>query len=158
MKLKTSLYLTIVFLGLVAPARAQSEEEEVMKVIVHLFDGMRQSDTSAVRALFLPGAIVQTIPEKSDSEGVRNQDINALLKAVGKETPGTLDERIMFDMVKVDGPLASVWTPYLFNYNGSLSHCGVNSFQLVNTRRGWKINYLVDTRRTGECGPSHLFK
>lgn len=130
-----------------------------MKVIVHLFDGMRQADTSAIRALFLPGAIMQTISGEEEGFGViRNQNVNALVKTVGKETPGALDERIMFDMVRVDGQLASVWTPYLFNYNGSLSHCGVNSFQLVHTRNGWKINYLIDTRRTDKCGPSHLYK
>lgn len=151
--------LTIAFLGIISPVRAQSEEEEVMKVIVHLFDGMRLADTSVIRTLFLPGAIMQTISETDEGFGeVRKQDIGALIKAVGKEIPGTLDERIMFDMVRVEGQLASVWTPYLFNYNGSLNHCGVNSFQLVKTRKGWKIGYLVDTRRTDNCGPSHLYK
>ncbi|ODS81232.1 MAG: hypothetical protein ABS46_12110 [Cytophagaceae bacterium SCN 52-12] len=156
MMLKGSLIL--VFLGFMFRVSAQSEEEKVMGAIVHLFDGMRQADTSAVRALFLPGAIMQTVSGKEGFGETRNESIDALIKAIGKEIPGALDERIMFDMVKVDGHLASVWTPYLFNYNGSLSHCGVNSFQLVNTRKGWKINYLIDTRRTGECGPSHLFK
>ncbi len=158
--MKLNVLLAIVFTGLISPARAQSEEEEVMKVIVHLFDGMRQADTSAIRALFLPGAVMQTISEENEGSfgEIRNQDINALIKAIGKEIPGTFDERIMFDMVRVDGHLASVWTPYLFNYNGSLNHCGVNSFQLVKTRKGWMINYLADTRRTGKCGPSHLYK
>lgn len=148
----------MVFLGFIFPVNAQSEEEKVMKVIVHLFDGIREADTSAVRALFLPDAIMQTVSVMEGFGEPRRESIDALIKAIGKEFPGALDERIMFDMVKVDGQLASVWTPYLFNYNGSLSHCGVNSFQLVNTRKGWKINYLVDTRRTDECGPSHLFK
>lgn len=148
----------MIFLGFMLPVSAQSEEEKVMKVIVHLFHGIREADTSAVRALFLPDAIMQTVSEKEGFGETRKESIDALIKAIGKELPGALDERIMFDMVKIDGQLASVWTPYLFNYNGSLSHCGVNSFQLVNTRKGWKINYLVDTRRTDECGPSHLFK
>lgn len=65
---------------------------------------------------------------------------------------GGLDERIQFDVVKVDGPLASVWTPYKFYFKGQFSHCGVNSFQLVRVNGEWKIQYLIDTRRRNDCG------
>jgi len=61
------------------------------------------------------------------------------------------NERITFEIVKVDADLASVWTPYQFYYKDKFSHCGVNSFQLVRLQGIWKIQYLVDTRRKTDC-------
>jgi len=40
-----------------------------------------------------------------------------------------------------------VWTPYQFYYKEQYSHQGANSFQLVKGVDGWKIQYLIDTRR-----------
>jgi hypothetical protein len=42
--------------------------------------------------------------------------------------------------------MATVWTPYTFYYKGQYSHKGINSFQLVKLKEGWKIQYLIDTR------------
>jgi hypothetical protein len=36
---------------------------------------------------------------------------------------------------------------YTFYLNGDESHTGTNSFQLVRTSEGWKIQYIIDTRR-----------
>ena len=33
----------------------------------------------------------------------------------------------------------------------AFSHCGANSFQLMKGADGWKIVYLVDSRRTEGC-------
>lgn len=44
-----------------------------------------------------------------------------------------------------------VWAPYQFYYKGKFSHCGADSFQLVRINGKWKIQYLVDTRRSQGC-------
>jgi hypothetical protein len=62
-----------------------------------------------------------------------------------------LDERILDYQIKIDGALASAWTPYNFYVNGNFSHCGVNSFQLVKMDDVWKIVYIIDTRRKEPC-------
>jgi hypothetical protein len=49
--------------------------------------------------------------------------------------------------------MAAVWTPYNFYYNGQFSHCGVNSFQVIRFKDGWKIQYIIDTRRRTGCNP-----
>ena len=61
------------------------------------------------------------------------------------------DERIAFDGIKIDGPMATAWTPYNFYFNGKFSHCGVNNFVLVKQDNGWKIQYIIDTRRRQGC-------
>jgi len=47
--------------------------------------------------------------------------------------------------------MATVWAPYKFYYKGTFSHCGVDMFQLVRMKGGWKIVYLIDTRRKEPC-------
>jgi len=61
------------------------------------------------------------------------------------------DERLLDYNIQVDGNMANVWTPYEFWFNGTFSHCGVNSFQLFNDNGNWKIIYLMDTRRKEGC-------
>ena len=70
---------------------------------------------------------------------------------ISKAEKGSLDERISFSNVLIDGNLASVWTLYEFYYKGQFSHCGVNSFQLVKSNNEWKIQYIIDTRRKDNC-------
>jgi hypothetical protein len=62
-----------------------------------------------------------------------------------------LNEKLNGYEIKVDGDLASAWTPYEFYVGEEFSHCGVNSFQLLKTADGWKIFHIVDTRRKDNC-------
>lgn len=63
----------------------------------------------------------------------------------------TFEEKLLNFNIKVDGNMANAWIPYEFWYQGKLSHCGVNSFQLIKQDAKWKIIYLVDTRRLARC-------
>ena len=62
-----------------------------------------------------------------------------------------IDEQILSIEIKQNANLATVWTPFTFYLDQKLSHCGVNSFQLVKTTNGWKINYLIDNAFQGDC-------
>jgi hypothetical protein len=73
------------------------------------------------------------------------------LTAITKPHTEIYDERIVFETIKIDGPLASVWTPYKFYVGTTFSHCGVDSYQLVKIEGNWKIQYLIDTRRKDGC-------
>ncbi len=84
---------------------------------------------------------------------VKNEMPEGFAKSVSSMPKGAADERISFETVKIDGPLALAWTPYSFYYDGKFSHCGVNSFQLVRFNGEWKIQYLIDTRRKQGCNP-----
>lgn len=132
--------------------KAQTTEDSVKKVINQLFEAMRNADGNALKKTFSDSAWLQTIARNKNGEtAVRTESIAGFADAVGKEEKNVLDERITFDLVKTDGPLAIVWTPYQFYYKGQFSHCGVNSFQLVRFKDGWKIQYIIDTRRKQSC-------
>lgn len=113
---------------------------------------MRSGDSAMVKAVFAEGAVIQTIStRKAGVPEVVTAPLQQFLNAVGTPHTDVWDERITVDRIMVDGPLASVWTPYRFYIGERFSHCGVNSFQLMKTDGGWKIIYLVDTRRAGDC-------
>jgi hypothetical protein len=71
--------------------------------------------------------------------------------AVESAEPGDLDEQIGDADIRLDDGLATVITPYVFNYKGQLSHCGVDVFLMARTETGWKIVGLADTRRRDGC-------
>jgi hypothetical protein len=130
----------------------QLPEDSVKAVIIRMFSGMKEADTTLLKSCFAESMIMQTITTgKEGKPVVSTENKNNFIAFIGKETPGNADERISFETVKVDGPLAIAWTPYQFYYKGKFSHCGVNSFQLVRLNGEWKIQYLIDTRRRQGC-------
>jgi hypothetical protein len=111
-----------------------------------MFQAMLQGDTSLLRTCFSDKVIFQTIVNKPEGVMINTMPINDFIQSVGKQTPNALDERIEFGAIQLDPLMATVWTPYTFYFKGQYSHKGINSFQLVKFKEGWKIQYLIDTR------------
>lgn len=131
---------------------AQSEEENVKKTIIQLFEGMRRSDSTLIKAAVAPGAILQTVAKNKEGQNVvRTEAMSGFITAVTQPREAIQDERITFGIINIDGDLAAVWTPYRFYVGEQFSHCGVNSFQLVRLNGEWKIQYIIDTRRKDNC-------
>lgn len=131
---------------------AQNDEAAVKQAVNKLFEGMKKSDTSLIRAAFSSGAVLQTVVKNKEGKVlVETELLDSFLAAVARPHTEVYDERITFDMIKIDGELSAVWAPYKFYLGEKLSHCGVDSFQLVKLNGEWKIQYLVDTRRRQNC-------
>ncbi|MEN9571990.1 MAG: hypothetical protein RL172_3221 [Bacteroidota bacterium] len=132
--------------------QAQTTADSVKAVVNKLFAAMKNSDGSAVQSCFADGAILQTIKRTKEQQVVIQTDTVAVFARLVASMPKAVaDERIVFESVLIDGPMAAVWTPYEFYYNGNFRHCGVNHFVLVKQQGEWKIQYLVDTRRKQGC-------
>jgi hypothetical protein len=133
-------------------SNGQTAEDSVKAVINKMFTGMKTADAALLKSSFADSMVLQTISRNKEGKlVVINENPADFIDFVSKESPGNADERIIFETVKVDGPLAIAWTPYNFYYKGRFSHCGVNSFQLVRFNGEWKIQYLIDTRRKQGC-------
>lgn len=130
-----------------SPSPAQTAEQEVRATIEALFDGMRAGDSTQVRAVFHENARLHTALGPSETGGVRSTPVDSFVAAVGSPHEQVWDERIWDVEIRVDGPLASAWVPYVFYLGDERSHCGVNAVQLVKTGDGWRILQLTDTRR-----------
>lgn len=131
---------------------AQTAEDSVKAVINKMFTAIKTADGEMLAACFTDNAVLQTIAkDKTGKLLVRNESPAEFITQIKKLPKDSADERITFDLIKTDGPLAMAWTPYQFYYASKFSHCGVNSFQLVRLDGMWKIQYIIDTRRRTDC-------
>jgi hypothetical protein len=148
--LKTILPAFLLVL-LATPVFAQGEKE-VEKVIASLFEGMKTKNLELLQAAFHPEASMQTVIAGEEGAKLGSNSVQDFVNRIAN-TPTTtqLDERILEYQIKIDGDMAAAWTPYRFYVNDNFSHCGVNSFQLIKTAQGWKITYIIDTRRKQGC-------
>jgi hypothetical protein len=149
--MKNILIACLILCSFSSPSFAQ-HSEEVKQVIASMFEGMKSKNTEVIKAAFHPDAMMQTVKSGENGSELGFNSVADFLTRISS-TPATtiLDERILDYQIKVDGDMASAWTPYEFYVNDNFSHCGVNSFQLIRTPEGWKITYIIDTRRKEGC-------
>ncbi len=133
---------------------AQSNaKNEVAATIKTFFEAFHAQDTTAMRALTATDMVLQTVAKDDQGEAVvRQQAFGDFLKGIAA-IPKDRDylETLLEVRIQIDGPLAQVWTPYVFYVNKAFSHCGANSFQLFKNRGKWEILYLIDTRHKEDC-------
>lgn len=146
------IFIFLTFVSISFCATAQTAEDSVKLAVNKLFDGMKNADAALLKSAFADSAILQTIARNKEGKIVVTTDpIDEFADFVSKQNKGDADERITYDVIKIDGPMAIVWAPYKFYYKGAFSHCGVNSMQLVKFNNEWKIQYIIDTRRKKGC-------
>lgn len=131
----------------------QSAETEIKLTIDQLFDGIRANDSLLIQPVVHQACTLQTIQNDKDGNVIISKtDMTAFIKSVGTKRAGVqLDERLSGYDIKIDGDLATAWTPYSFFVNDNFSHCGVNAFTLVRQNNSWKILSITDTRRKTDC-------
>jgi hypothetical protein len=150
--MKVLIGLVLIFSWGIANAQ-DNEKEEVKKAVQMFFDGFHKQDSTLIRSTTGSGIIMQTIGrDKEGTSVVKTSDFNDFLKSI-VSIPDSIkfQEKLLSYQIKVDGSMANAWTPYELWINDSLSHCGVNSFQLHKQEGTWKIIYLIDTRRREHC-------
>lgn len=132
-------------------SKAQSTQDSVKSAVNMLFTAMKNADSAMLVSSFTESAILQTVIDKNGSVQIKTEPVSGFGKQLVRMGKNILDERIEFDVIRIDGSLAMVWAPYKFYYKGKFSHCGTDSFQLIRINGKWKIQYLIDTRRMQGC-------
>ncbi|WP_297337278.1 nuclear transport factor 2 family protein [Algoriphagus sp.] len=149
---RSTLFFLSLMLSIHLSSFAQTEEENVKAVIQSLFEGMKSKNAALVESAFYAKAPMQTVIPGENGSTIGTNAVSDFVARIANTPEETqLDERILDYQIKVDGNMASAWTPYEFYVNDQFSHCGVNSFQLVKMAEGWKIVYIIDTRRKEGC-------
>ncbi len=136
-------------------AQKSTEEKAIKQVIATFFEGLQNGDASVIEKTLHNDITIQTTGNTPNGQSfVRAETRAKLLSSVAAKKPEDvyLEKLLSYD-IKVDGNLASVWTPYEFYYNGNFSHCGANSFQLYKNNGNWQIIFLMDMRRKTNCTP-----
>lgn len=136
----------------------QADVQAVRVTIDALFDGMRAGDSAAVRGLFAPGARVRALDADAEAPVVETRTADAFAAAVGQPRDAAWDERVWDVRIRVDGPVASAWMPYVFYVGDERSHCGTNALHLVRRGDAWRIQHIAYTRRQDCTVPSEVRK
>jgi hypothetical protein len=136
------------------------DEGRVLDVVHGFFAAMRRKDTATVRTLFEPNARLTGIRRNTDGSA-RLQALTwaQFAQAIVSDTRPEWIERAFRPQVRIRGTLADVWTEYDFHFGQTLSHCGVDSLQLLKIAGDWKIVSISDTYETAGCpsrGPPQL--
>ena len=125
----------------------QSEEDEVVAVVLSLFEAMRTNDGELAASVFHPTARMG----RAQADGISFNGPEGFIEAVGRDKDVVWDEPIWDWEVHVDDRLAHMWTKYAFYAGDEFSHCGVDAIDLYKTDDGWKITQLIDTMRREDC-------
>ena len=115
--------------------------------IKQMFDAMREHDGAKLLAQFSQQAKLERITKENK---IHQSDLAKFVDTINQSSK-YLDEQLLEIKVSQSDNLASVWTPYAFYLDGKLSHCGVNSFQVIQQDGQWKIHYLIDNVHQGDC-------
>ncbi|TYP99632.1 putative lumazine-binding protein [Tenacibaculum adriaticum] len=145
--------LAILALNYVVNAQSSSEKKAIKNTIETFFEGLHKGDSTLVSSTLHPSIKMQTTftDKGGEKKLITETKEKVLISIASKKSTDTYLEKLLSYDIKIDGNLASVWTPYEFYYNGNFSHCGANSFQLFNNNGKWEIIYIVDMRRRDNC-------
>jgi hypothetical protein len=129
---------------------APDEKEAILETIDRFFEAMHAHDRAALEGLLTPGyaSHFQSIADGrwGLSSRSRAQDLEAIAGS-----SDDLAETFWQPTVLVRPPIAVVWTPYEFRRNGSVTHCGVDIFTMVQSDGRWLISSATWTREPGAC-------
>jgi len=147
--IRSGAWVTLLAAVAATPAPAQSEAE-VRAAVDRMFEGMRTADPDMVRSVLASEARFAVLDARSGAPMIASQTTDGWVQGIGS-SEGRWNEQIYDVVVHVDGPMASVWAPYTFYFDGKVRHCGINSIELLQDADGWKVTQVSDTRRTEAC-------
>jgi hypothetical protein len=137
----------------IVPALAQtSGEQAVIAAVQRTFDGMAARDAAMIRSAFVPQAMLFLINGQGEARAVSVEQFATGVAGL----PTVPLERMWDPKVRIEGKMATLWTPYDFHIDGKFSHCGVDAVQLVQVGGEWKITAITYTMQREGCAPSPL--
>lgn len=142
------IILSIVFtlaISVSAFAQKSDDAKDALAVVNKMFAEMANHNPAAIAELWTKDSNLAAVIKRKDGK-------TALVSFTGEKFSQNFAEKkdeIKEDMYEqktfVDGNVAMVWGRYVFFIDGKISHCGLNSFQLVKTDSVWKIANAAST-------------
>jgi hypothetical protein len=134
------------FLLMTRTASSQNTPEDSVKIAIgKFFTAIRNSDGIGLKQAFMDTTTYINMNRNKDGEPVVRASSVVELGLVISSARG-YDPRISFDMVKVNGFLASAWVPFKFFVSGKQAYCAIASIQMVRVKGVWKIQYYIDKK------------
>lgn len=121
------------------------ERREVTATLQRLFDALETGDADLLRTVLDESVVMHFSETRDGTTSFGSSTVEALAgRIAASEAP--LVERMWDPVVFVNGPLATIWTPYDFYVGDSFSHCGIDAASMFRGEEGWKIVALSWTR------------
>ena len=142
--------LTLLLLGFTSTVHAQ-DRPNPMESVERFFQAFHAKDSLGMQQLMSPKARLLRSTFKNGQAIVQENDLNRFIQAVAtrKDSP-KWEERLGQPIVQQHLNLATVWLPFRFYLDNTLSHCGYNAFSLAWNGQSWQILSLIDTG-TKDC-------
>ena len=147
--------MMILVVALAASVAATPDEQAVLAAVQSFFDTMAAKDVEGAKEVLVPEGRLFSVRAVDGEKVVRSSTNQEYLDRLAN-AQGNWLERMWKPEVRIQGDMATVWTPYDFHRDGEFSHCGIDAFNLMKIDGAWKIaggSYTVE--RTG-CSPSPL--
>lgn len=147
------LVIATLFLSVNMLIAQNAEKENVKKVVEGFFEAFHKQDSVAMKTFMADDVVLQTTGRNQEGKTMfRTTPIERLYESI-VSIPDSIqfEEKLTSWSIQVDRTMANAWVGYEFWLNGAFSHCGINSFQMVNFDGKWKVIYLIDTRGRAGC-------
>jgi hypothetical protein len=146
------ILLLIAILTFAAPAFAQTDENQaVLDAVDKLWAAMKARSADQIKDAFMPEGQLVSVDKAKDGNGLSKVDLltgEQFAKIIsGVKVQGDLVETMIDPEVKVTGDLALVTGRYTFYVGDKFSHCGIDTFNLVRTDKGWRIANVASTQQ-----------
>lgn len=151
--MKKAFFFALFFTNLAILTAQQNQKDEVKKVVETFFKGFHQQNAALMKSVLADEVVLQTTGRNKEGKTLfKNEKIENLISSI-TSIPDSIsfEEKLTSWSIQVDRTMANAWVGYEFWLNGNFSHCGINSFQMVNFDGKWKIIYLIDTRGKSGC-------
>lgn len=151
--MKKVILIVLVLLGVTSVTAQEKEQASVKRVVETFFEGFHKQDSVLMKSVLAREVVLQTTGRNKEGKTqFKNEKINRLITSIVSIPDSvSFEEKLTSWSIQVDRTMANAWVGYEFWLNGQFSHCGINSFQMVNFDGDWKIIYLIDTRGKSGC-------
>lgn len=151
--MKKSIFISLFLIGITTSFAQTDDKAAVKEVVETFFEGFHKQDSVLMKSVLADDVVLQTTGRNKEGKTLfRNEKIEKLITSI-TSIPDSVafQEKLTSWSIQVDRTMANAWVGYEFWLNGKFSHCGINSFQMVNFDGDWKIIYLIDTRGRAGC-------
>ncbi|MEL6976578.1 MAG: nuclear transport factor 2 family protein [Bacteroidota bacterium] len=151
--MRNKITILLTFCMTVCLSAQMDEKTLVQKTIEGFFEAFHNKDSLAMKSFVAENVVLQTTGRNKEGKTLfQTTPIGKLYESI-VSIPDSVQfqERLTSWSIQVDRTMANAWVGYEFWLNDNFSHCGINSFQMVNFDGEWKIIYLIDTRGRAGC-------
>lgn len=145
------LILVLTAIAAVGAAAQKADERAAIGVVENLFSKMADHDPAAIAALWTKDSSLTALVSGKDGKKRIVAFSGEAFSRNFAEKKNEIKELMYAPEAEVDGDLAVVYGRYVFFVDSKVSHCGLNSFNLVRIDGAWKIANAISSIDPNGC-------